>query len=43
VTLFLSSDAFEGVKKAHQKRSFIAKSVVKNNIKSNATKTKNIH
>ena len=27
---FLSSDAFKGVKKAQQKRSFIAKSVVTN-------------
>ena len=41
MTLFLNSDAFKGVKKAHQKRSFIAKSVLTNNIKSNAAKTKN--
>jgi hypothetical protein len=41
VTLFLGSDAFKGVKKAYQKRSFIAESVVTNNIKSNAAKTKN--
>ena len=41
MTLFLSSDAFKGVKKAQQKRSFIAKSVVTNNHKSDAAKTKN--
>ena len=40
MTLFFSSDAFKGVKKAQQKRSFIAKSVVTNNNKSNAAKAK---
>jgi len=33
MTLFLSSDAFKWVKKAQQKCSFIAKSVVTNNNK----------
>ena len=37
----LSSDAFKGVKKAQQKQSFIAKSLVTNNNKCNAAKTKN--
>ena len=41
MTLFLSSDAFRGVKKAQQKHSFIAKSEVTNNNKYNAAKTKN--
>ena len=41
MTLFLSSDAFKGVKKAQQKCSFNAKSVVTNNNKWNAAKTKN--
>jgi hypothetical protein len=41
MTLFLSSDAFKGVKKSQQKHSFIAKSVVTNNNKCNAAKTKN--
>ena len=41
MTLFLSSDAFKGIKKVQQKRSFIAKSVVTNNNKCNAAKTKN--
>jgi hypothetical protein len=41
VTSFLSSDAFKGVKKAQQ-RTFIAKSLVTNNNKCNAAKTKNI-
>jgi hypothetical protein len=41
VTLFLSSDALKWVKKAQQKCSFIAKSVVTNNSKFNADKTKN--
>ena len=43
MTLFLTSYEFKGVKKTYQKRSFIAKSVVTNNIKSNATKTENTH
>ena len=38
--MFLSSDAFKGVKKAKQKRSFISKSVVTNNNTCNAAKTK---
>ena len=41
MTLFLSSDAFKRVKKAQQNRSFIAKTVVTKNNKSNAAKTKN--
>ena len=39
MTMFLSSDAFKGVKKAQQKRSFIAQSEVTNK-KCNAAKTK---
>ena len=41
MTLFLSSNAFKEVKQVNQKRSFIAKSVVTNNIESNDAKTKN--
>ena len=41
MTLFLSSDTFKGVKKAQQKRSFIAKSVGTNNNQWNDAKTKN--
>ena len=42
MTLFLSLDAFGGVKKAQRKHSFIAKSVVTHNNKCYAAKTKNI-
>ena len=41
MTLLLSLDAFKGVKKAQQKGSFIAKSVLTITNKSNAAKTKN--
>ena len=40
--LFMSKNAFEGVKQVLEKRNFIAKSVVTNSAKSFNAKTKNI-